>query len=413
MKKILWLSNCLFSDGKINTSGTWIYAMAKKLIKTKLYKIYNITQSNVRAFQQQEFDNLTQWVIPIQKLNKDGLPSNETIQIINDIKRKVVPDLIHVWGTESFWGMLFVDKLHSNKTLLEIQGILSSIIDVYYGGLSISEIKKCRGLKEYVFSKMYLKHRREKLILNAEHEDKIIKSFDNISVQSNWVKTQIIQKNNNAKIHDVKIILRDEFISNQWNYRDSKKPVLFTSSSTAVPYKGLHVLFYALSHLVKTFPSIKLKIAGGVNPKKLSIFKDGYTKWLIALTKQLGIEESIEWLGSLDADSIVNEMLTSDVNVVPSFVESYSLAAAESLYLGLPTVVSNAGALPELGVHDESILIFESSNSVSCAHQIKRVLCNENLSKTLSTNSKKLATQRNNVDLAVNTQIKIYNKIIQ
>jgi glycosyltransferase involved in cell wall biosynthesis len=66
------------------------------------------------------------------------------------------------------------------------------------------------------------------------------------------------------------------------------------------------------------------------------------------LVKKLGIENGVEFLGYLPSAELANLLRQSHAFVMFSFFETYSCATAEALACGLPCLVSNGGALPEL-----------------------------------------------------------------
>lgn len=137
--KILWLSNAVLTSEKTKSTGTWLQSMAVSLITADV-ELYNISQSNVSDIINKKSDIAEQWVFPTFKL-KNGLPTqnilNKLLQIIASIK----PDVIQVWGTESFWGLLIARGfLKDYKCVLDTQGLKSSCVPVFYGGLSFKEI---------------------------------------------------------------------------------------------------------------------------------------------------------------------------------------------------------------------------------------------------------------------------------
>ena len=110
-------------------------------------------------------------------------------------------------------------------------------------------------------------------------------------------------------------------------------------------------------------------------------------------------------------EELVNEMRHCNVFVQSSYVESYSLALAESMAIGVPSVVSYAGAMPELAEENRMALFYSPSDYYKCAYQIERLLDNEELANNLSHNARELAIERNSVEFVVKKQISIYNAI--
>ena len=76
------------------------------------------------------------------------------------------------------------------------------------------------------------------------------------------------------------------------------------------------------------------------------------------------------------------------MSVIPSFIESYSLALAESMMVGTPSVVSYAAAMPEFAKDNEQVLFYDSLDVISCAARIENIFVHKDLSERLSLNSR-------------------------
>ena len=66
------------------------------------------------------------------------------------------PDIIHIWGVESYWGLLTARGFVRGNVLLEIQGIRETCARVFYGGLSWPEVLSTIKTKEFIKPKISL-----------------------------------------------------------------------------------------------------------------------------------------------------------------------------------------------------------------------------------------------------------------
>lgn len=409
-RKILWLSNCTFSEEKIKATGTWIIAMGEALIKTGEVELYNISYGNTKTIIRNDCQGINQWIIPNVKTNSKGLPPQYIIDFIKGVEQEVNPDVIHIWGTESYWGMLSATNVFSKPVLLEIQGILSTCVSVFYGGLSNSELMGCVGLKEIILPQRLFYFRKQEFIKRSRIEKFIISNSPRIAVQSDWVKAHIKLENENAILFNAGILLRKEFyVAEPWKRSKNNEVIIFTSSSGSNMYKGLHVLLRAIAVLKKTIPTIKLHIGGRILFDK--ILQDGYSNWLVKEAKKLGIINNIEWLGSLTADEIIYQLQIASVFVVPSYVESYCLALAEAMIIGIPCVASYAGAMPELAEDKKSALFFPVGDYTTCASHIQQIVNDESIANHLSIKARASAFKKNNFIDNVKVQLAIYDTI--
>ncbi len=331
---------------------------------------------------------------------------------IKKIESEINPDLVHIWGTENYWGMLLAKEIIKKPAVLDMQGILHACAQVYYGGLSNKELVQCIGLKEMLLPQLLLYFRKKNFETRVIIEKQINGHIENISVQSEWVQAHVLSLQENGNIFNTGIILRKEFyLAPAWEQKKIEKPIIFSSSSGAIPYKGIHVLFRAIALLKKKYPDIQLHIAGKIEQRKLR--QDGYTRWILKEATRLKILNNIKWLGALDANGIIEQFHVSSVVVVPSYVETYCLAFAEAMMVGVPTVASYAGAMPELAKHQESTLFFPVGDHTSCAYQIEKLLESKSLSQQISNNARAVGLKRNDPQTVVTQQLKIYEEILQ
>ena len=95
-----------------------------------------------------------------------------------------------------------------------------------------------------------------------------------------------------------------------------------------------------------------------------------------------------------------------------SHIECYSLALAEAMAVGGPSVIAYAGAMPELAQNGVSGLFYSPCDYRQCAQQVRCIIENPHLAQRLSQAARATAQQRNNIDDVVKRQIDIYNTII-
>lgn len=249
MKKILWLCNSVFTDKKIKTTASWLQPLAELLQQSEEVQLYNITLGNVKEVQKTIHQNIIQWIIPKGKLTHHGqVASLETYQHISKIEQEVQPDFVHIWGTESIWCDAYRKGFIKSKALLDIQGILALCYFFYYGNLTTKEILKCIHLKEIIMPWRTLFHKKQVFKERGIIETACLKKFSYISYQSEWVKNYLTSINPDATLHATKILLRKSFYTaDSWQYKTpNTSPIIFTTASGAIPYKGMHVLLKSI-----------------------------------------------------------------------------------------------------------------------------------------------------------------------
>ncbi len=390
--------------------------MGNALAEMENIELYNVTYGNVKSITKKNSKNITQWIIPHKERKIYHRGSKNLLSFVKKINNEIQPDLIHIWGTENGFAFVVSEAKLETPVLLDIQGLLFAYVKFYYGGLNFMDLIKCIDLKEILKPKYHPYFIRRRYKKRGKHELRLLREVENISVQSDWVHSIIKSVNNSSSIFQTGIMLRREFSeTSAWKRSGNNNQMsVFTSCSGAIPYKGLHVVIEALAILKKKYPNIKLKIGGGIQiNRKYGIIRDGYTGWLLKKAKNLGVTDSITWLGMLNSDEIIKEMHKSSVVVVPSYIETYCLFMAESMMVGVPTVASFSGAMPQLAEHGISALYFPSGDHWDCARNIEKIITNPELADILSLEARKKAFKRNDQNKVLKTQLDIYSNIIR
>lgn len=411
--KILWFVNQPLTENNISSTGSWLTSMAVGLSQKKNVELIIITDSeDVKSLTKIENNNWTQWVFPSIKQKHGHFPVHITDQILKLIE-VASPDLIHIWGIERAWAYNITRKNCCIPILIEMQGIRYTCAQVFWGNLSPKEIRKCFSIREIIGYNSSLFSLRRKHYIWGFYEKKMLKDALYVSTQSDWCKEHIsLYTSIHTKFYSSRIAVREQISeSDKWSVVSSHKQI-FAISNNSIPYKGLHILIKAFALFSVKFPDFKLKIAGNIGHNKPFYRKSGYTKLLINMIKQYDLSDKVVFTGAIDTSTLREELLNSAILVNPSFVETYSMVLAEGMTMGVPCVVSYAGAMPELAEHNFSALFYTPWDYVSCASQMERIIANKELAVKLSLNSIDVCNERNNKEKLVANQMYIYNDII-
>ncbi len=111
------------------------------------------------------------------------------------------------------------------------------------------------------------------------------------------------------------------------------------------PLKAPDVLISAAAELVRNDPSLRSKlvvaICGGPSGSGL----DRPTA-LIDLAAELGISDCVRFEPPTHRERLVQWFQAADLNIVPSYSESFGLVALEAQACGTPVIAANVGGLP-------------------------------------------------------------------
>jgi glycosyltransferase involved in cell wall biosynthesis len=157
-------------------------------------------------------------------------------------------------------------------------------------------------------------------------------------------------------------------ITNLMNGRSSNYKI--GTIGRLVPQKDYPTLLSAFSNVLKSLPETELYVVG-----------EGHLqKDLIELSKSLGINDKVHWLGKTE---YINEFLSKlDLFILPSKYEGFGLVLLEAMVAKKPIIAANNSALPEvLGKTYEGL--FSTGDVNALAQQIKTVIDDNNLSERL------------------------------
>jgi glycosyltransferase involved in cell wall biosynthesis len=405
--RVLWFTNIIFDESDGDTTGTWLTTMAKSLHNVGNFTLGNVCYSSSHEVNSTSY--ISQWILSRSKAF--FISNNSRIKEIEKIVTEFKPDIIHIWGTESDWGLNLMHLRNLPPVLLSIQGISRSIYNNFYGGLTRGEIFRTIRLKEVLkLNPIFIQKWRFKRW--QEKEKIIIKNYYNICTQSDSSRAIIVSMNPNANLYHNDIVLRNVFYKTKgWNLTTAKRFSILFASAYPAPFKGLDFALKVVAKLKPIFPKIELRIAGW-QPLG-GVRQDGYIGYILGLIPKLGLNnDNVTWLGALDSVKLEAEMRHSSVFLTTSYVESYCVTLAEAMCVGIPSVASFVGGMTSLGVHEESLLYYPVNDIDFCVFQLHRILSDDTLALKLSSFARSQSNSKSCKDRIVQNQIDIYNSIL-
>ena len=137
-----------------------------------------------------------------------------------------------------------------------------------------------------------------------------------------------------------------------------------------VPQKDHPTLLIAFSEVLKSFPNTKLYVVG-----------DGYLqKDLIELSKSIGINDKVHWLGKTEH---INEFLSKiDLFILPSKYEGFGLVLLEAMVAKKPIIAANNSAIPEV-LGKSYYGLFSTGDTKALAQMINSAISDKNFSERL------------------------------
>lgn len=196
--------------------------------------------------------------------------------------------------------------------------------------------------------------------------------------QEKGLKTPVTPISNGVNTAMFKPTNDGEYLRKRFNL--PKKPlVLYTGRINQE--KNVDVLVKAVPSVLKEVDAHFLFCgSGGLKPE------------MMKLTKDLGVDEHTTFIDFLDWADYPNIYTLADVFVMPAESELQSIVTLEAIASGVPPIVVNKGAVPEL-VSAGNGLVFEPKDSDRLATNIITILSDEKLQSTMKQKSLLLSEQ--------------------
>jgi len=173
---------------------------------------------------------------------------------------------------------------------------------------------------------------------------------------------------------------------------------------TLRPKYGIDNLIRAFSILInKGYDNIELKIAG----------KGFLLENLQALTKELGVDDKVQFLGWVENNEVPTLLNTFDIYVAPSTLdsESFGVAIVEASACNLPVIVTKVGGLPEVVINEVTGIVVEPDNVELLCEAIEKLLINPVLRHEMGEAGRENVLTKYEWDSCVRKMVDIYSSV--
>ena len=409
--KIIWFTNipmpAMDESSGITTQGSGSWMMA---LLTALSNVPNLNLAVVAAYPGRktiEFskNGIDYFVIgqPPKSWRQDfrGIDLDACQHIVE----RWQPDVIHIHGSERFYGLLRARNLVTCPTVISIQGFINPYAKWlnFFGELPFIEILKTHGIRELLLRAGlladYFSFKKR-----AKQELGIIKGNQFFIGRTAWDRSHLQAMNSSAKYFHVDEMMRDAFFKREWRLEVCQRhTIIFTNSGH--PRRGTEVLLEAITLLVSEFPNIQLKLAGHLSPKS------GYGRLLLRKIDDLNLRNQVGFLGYLDADQMAIELANAHVFAIASYIENSPNSLCEAMLLGMPCVASYTGGIPSLITENKDGLFFPIGDAASLADRIRQIFNDDALAERLGHLARKRAVVRHQKDTIIKQLVTTYQEV--
>ncbi len=174
--------------------------------------------------------------------------------------------------------------------------------------------------------------------------------------------------------------------------------------SRLVKKNGIDILIRAF-HILNTkylIPDTELLIIGdGKERKKLE-----------KLANKLKLNEKVKFLGNISHEELPKYLVEADIFARPSRSEGLGIAFLEAMAAGVPVIGTRVGGIPDFLEDGKTGLFSKVDDPKDLTEKIEMVLGDENLSRKLSKNGRKLVEEKYNWDKIAVQMKEVYEKTI-
>jgi glycosyltransferase involved in cell wall biosynthesis len=168
--------------------------------------------------------------------------------------------------------------------------------------------------------------------------------------------------------------------------------------------KGLETLLRSIPPVLREFINVKFVISGtGFKQKEEN---------LRMLSKELGIEDNVTFLGYVPDEKLPLLYSASDIFVLPAIYENFPFAILEAQATGLPVISTNVGGIPEFLVDNENGFVIEPRDPTKLTQKVLTLLQDPKLAKEMGENGRKLIEENFDWRLITSQVIDLYHKLL-
>ncbi|MFD0750783.1 glycosyltransferase family 4 protein [Mucilaginibacter calamicampi] len=331
----------------------------------------------------------------------NSLESDRHIATFLKIIDEVKPDVIHVHGTETNYGL--IQKYTDIPVVLSIQSIITVYHHKYFSTINHFHVRKYSRVKEFIlfrsFNNVYRRFNKM-----AQRELDIYRHTKHVIGRTAWDKRVASILAPNAIYHHNDEVLRSGFYQKQWAASLNSKITLFTTNGPDI-YKGIETLLHCALLLDMINISFEWRVAGlNVNDETVAI-----------AAKVVGkpISKNIKFLGTVAEDDLITQMLQASIYVSTSHIENSPNSLCEAQILGMPCVTTNAGGTSTLIQDGKEGIVIQDGDPFVMAGAIVEMINDYKKAADYGRNSRKTALERHDPQKITNELLDIYNAVAQ
>lgn len=348
------LEELISDDESIDLAVTFLHntdSLRTKQNKTTYYPI------RIESRKKNFFKYLTDILF---KRDKNIRYINRLLEVIEDFK----PDVIHVFGTETFFAT--IQDFTTIPVVIHLQGLINPILNAYYP-VNLSKWDFILSYK-YFFTNSKFNgpiSSFNSLKKQAVKEAKIIKNAKYLMGRTDWDHSLVQFYNTNVNYFHINEVMRPGFYEDLTKNKNLNKHITIVSTISPAVYKGLDLILKT-AQLLNNETNVEFvwKLVGINQSDKLL---KHFEKALHVSHEKL----NIKCLGIKTPEELIKLLNDSDLFIHPSYIDNSPNSVCEAQMIGLPVFACNVGGVSSLIKNNETGILVPSNGMFELACQIK------------------------------------------
>ena len=411
--RVLWFTNTPLPQvmaragrGSEGFGGHWMTELFRSVAGRVGVKLGVATAFTGLPELQFEEDGATFFALPQRKRAPTFTASGAQLARCAAVVREFAPDLIHIHGSERFFGLIKAEGLTNVPTVVSLQGMLGPYCTFrnYFGALSLLNAMRSTRLVELPLGLglwwQYVDMRR-----GARQEARILAAVDGLLGRTAWDRAYGRELNPRVPYQHVGELLRPSFHATRWTLRRCERHTLIYTNA-GHPRRGTENLLAAAARLASEFPQLKLRLAGVVSERS------GYGRFLRRLVRRLGLTARVEFLGYLDGEAMAAELVRANAFVLSSYIENSPNSLAEAMLVGMPCIASYVGGIPSMLTDGQTGLLYPVDDVALLAERIREVFSDDDGAMRMGAAAHEVARLRHDPGVVSEQLLSAYATVI-
>ncbi|MFC1742054.1 glycosyltransferase [Nanoarchaeota archaeon] len=256
----------------------------------------------------------------------------------------------------------------------------------------------------------------EFLITHMKEYDKIIFSSEEyikaaVSAGLPEEKTELIHPMANTEIFRPLDVNKEEV---REKYKIPKDSKVILCVQRVDPKSGHEHLIRSMPDILKSIPDAKLVFVGGESmSNKISTGRQKLKQDVLDLIRQLRIEESVIWTGTIDYYDLPEVYNAVDVVTLCSKNEGFGLVVSEGMACGKPVVGTKVGGIPIQVKDNTNGFLVGVDDHRATAEAITKILQDKELNERLSKGALDTVEKNFKIERGIEKHLMLYNNVMK